>query len=125
MRHYGFLQQRTMSFRQSLAAQTLVLWIMVASQLWCDALLSHTFVSRTAFRSSGNPYYYSPPTRRRAPPLSMVAKSGGKIIESTEEFGKYVMSPESDRPVMVFYSAPWCVLRVVCLCRSLLDSGDF
>ena len=39
----------------------------------------------------------------------MVAKSGGKEILTTEQFEADVLSPDlTERPVLVFYSAPWC-----------------
>lgn len=41
--------------------------------------------------------------------LSMIAKSGGKEILTTEQFEADVLSPDlTERPVLVFYSAPWC-----------------
>mmetsp|Transcript_10074 Transcript_10074/g.16655 ORF Transcript_10074/g.16655 Transcript_10074/m.16655 type:complete len:270 (-) Transcript_10074:36-845(-) len=41
--------------------------------------------------------------------LSMIAKSGGKEIFTTEQFEADVLSPDlTERPVLVFYSAPWC-----------------
>jgi thiol-disulfide isomerase/thioredoxin len=41
--------------------------------------------------------------------LSMIAKSGGKEILTTEQFEVEVLSPDlTERPVLVFYSAPWC-----------------
>lgn len=46
---------------------------------------------------------------RSASDLSMIAKSGGKEILTTEQFEADVLSPElTERPVLVFYSAPWC-----------------
>ena len=48
-------------------------------------------------------------SRRSASALSMIAKSGGKEILTTEQFEADVLSPElTERPVLVFYSAPWC-----------------
>lgn len=35
-----------------------------------------------------------------------VAKTGGKVIASVEEYRTTVL--ESDRPVLVFFTAPWC-----------------
>mmetsp|Transcript_15973 Transcript_15973/g.34728 ORF Transcript_15973/g.34728 Transcript_15973/m.34728 type:complete len:238 (+) Transcript_15973:376-1089(+) len=41
--------------------------------------------------------------------LSMIAKSGGKEILTTDQFEAEVLSPDlTERPVLVFYSAPWC-----------------
>mmetsp|Transcript_18704 Transcript_18704/g.33551 ORF Transcript_18704/g.33551 Transcript_18704/m.33551 type:complete len:212 (-) Transcript_18704:221-856(-) len=43
--------------------------------------------------------------------LSMVAKSGGRLILSTEQFEQEVLLSESDEnqlPVLVLFSAPWC-----------------
>lgn len=37
-----------------------------------------------------------------------VAKSGGKIILDEVQFAKSVLDPDSTRPVMVFFTAPWC-----------------
>ncbi|KAL7566224.1 hypothetical protein ACA910_011291 [Epithemia clementina (nom. ined.)] len=35
-----------------------------------------------------------------------VAKTGGKVLESVEEFKKTVL--DSNGPVLVFFTAPWC-----------------
>jgi len=40
--------------------------------------------------------------------LSMVAKTGGKYITTTEQYSELVLNQEAPRPVMVFFSAPWC-----------------
>lgn len=40
--------------------------------------------------------------------LRGVAKSGGKLIVSEEEFGSSVLSPNAVKPIMVFFTAPWC-----------------
>ena len=43
--------------------------------------------------------------------LSMaVAKSGGKIILDEGQFARSVLDPDSTRPVMVFFTAPWYVV---------------
>lgn len=47
----------------------------------------------------------SRPTTR---PLQAVAKSGGKMIVTEEMFTKNVLSKDIPRPVLVFFSAPWC-----------------
>lgn len=39
--------------------------------------------------------------------LQMVAKSGGKIISSEEQFEEAALSKSLPRPVMVFFTAPW------------------
>lgn len=42
-------------------------------------------------------------------PLNMgQAKSGGKLIETKEEYNKLVLSSDSPRPILTFYTAPWC-----------------
>uniref|UniRef100_A0A7S2U7M0 Thioredoxin domain-containing protein n=1 Tax=Attheya septentrionalis TaxID=420275 RepID=A0A7S2U7M0_9STRA len=40
--------------------------------------------------------------------LTMIAKSGGKLITTSEEYGGQVLDPSINRPVLVFFSAPWC-----------------
>lgn len=40
-------------------------------------------------------------------PLS-VAKSGGKMILTEEMYSEFVLSKDVPRPVLVFFSAPWC-----------------
>jgi len=40
--------------------------------------------------------------------LSMVAKSGGKLVRDEKDFATFVLDSESSRPVMVFFTAPWC-----------------
>jgi hypothetical protein len=39
--------------------------------------------------------------------LYMLAKSGGKLITSTEQYVDMVLSPNVPKPVMVFFTAPW------------------
>lgn len=39
--------------------------------------------------------------------LSMVAKSGGKLIKDETEFAEDVLASETTKPVMVFFTAPW------------------
>lgn len=36
-----------------------------------------------------------------------VAKSGGKMIETAEEFEDFVLAEDSPRPVLAFFSAAW------------------
>ena len=54
---------------------------------------------------------------QRAPSLSMVTKSGGRLIASIEQFDQEVLKNESSDneppldpklPVLVLFSAPWC-----------------
>jgi len=35
------------------------------------------------------------------------SKTGGRLIKSAEQFSEFVTS-EAERPVLVFYTAPWC-----------------
>lgn len=37
-----------------------------------------------------------------------IAKSGGKMIETEKEFAENVLSKDLSRPVLVFFTAPWC-----------------
>mmetsp|Transcript_7042 Transcript_7042/g.14535 ORF Transcript_7042/g.14535 Transcript_7042/m.14535 type:complete len:218 (+) Transcript_7042:211-864(+) len=37
-----------------------------------------------------------------------IAKSGGKMIETEQEFTDNVLSKDLSRPVLVFFTAPWC-----------------
>lgn len=37
-----------------------------------------------------------------------IAKSGGKMIETEQEFEDNVLSKDLARPVLVFFTAPWC-----------------
>eukprot|EP00535_Pseudo-nitzschia_heimii_P002736 CAMPEP_0197183666 /NCGR_PEP_ID=MMETSP1423-20130617/7943_1 /TAXON_ID=476441 /ORGANISM="Pseudo-nitzschia heimii, Strain UNC1101" /LENGTH=201 /DNA_ID=CAMNT_0042634267 /DNA_START=453 /DNA_END=1059 /DNA_ORIENTATION=+ len=37
-----------------------------------------------------------------------IAKSGGKMIETEKEFAEHVLSKDLTRPVLVFFTAPWC-----------------
>lgn len=37
-----------------------------------------------------------------------VGKTGGKLIETVEEYTSIVLEMESQKPVMVFFTAPWC-----------------
>ena len=56
--------------------------------------------------------------QQRQPPSLLLrmsvntSKSGGRLIESSEEFARLVTSPSSSskkrRPVLCFFTAPWC-----------------
>lgn len=37
-----------------------------------------------------------------------IAKSGGKMIETEKQFADSVLSKDLSRPVLVFFTAPWC-----------------
>eukprot|EP00523_Entomoneis_sp_CCMP467_P018012 CAMPEP_0168809612 /NCGR_PEP_ID=MMETSP0726-20121227/3177_1 /TAXON_ID=265536 /ORGANISM="Amphiprora sp., Strain CCMP467" /LENGTH=190 /DNA_ID=CAMNT_0008861605 /DNA_START=97 /DNA_END=669 /DNA_ORIENTATION=+ len=39
--------------------------------------------------------------------LDAVAKTGGKVLQSAEEFTSTVLK-KSDGPILVFFTAPWC-----------------
>ena len=38
-----------------------------------------------------------------------ITKSGGKLIETTEQFTNNVLAKDTPRPVLVFFTAPWYV----------------
>jgi thioredoxin 1 len=40
--------------------------------------------------------------------LSMGAKTGGKLISTSNEYTELVTSTAAPRPVLVFFTAPWC-----------------
>ena len=47
-------------------------------------------------------------TRARASSTQLsIAKSGGKMIETEQQFAETVLSIDIARPVLVFYTAPW------------------
>jgi hypothetical protein len=50
--------------------------------------------------------------RRYRSTVLHVAKSGGKMIDTEEQFSELVLAKDVPRPVMVFFSAPW----YVCCC---------
>ena len=37
-----------------------------------------------------------------------VTKSGGRAISSIEQYQSQVLNSDENKPVLVFYSAPWC-----------------
>jgi hypothetical protein len=43
----------------------------------------------------------------RTSELHAVAKSGGKMIETEDQYNNMVLKSNSARPVLVFFSAPW------------------
>lgn len=47
-------------------------------------------------------------SRRQATTLQAIGKSGGILIKSEDEFEQVALSESLDRPVMVFFTAPWC-----------------
>lgn len=69
--------------------------------LLCSSISSFLFVPVTAFV----------PTfcfRQQHSAIHAVGKSGGKLILTDEEFGNTVLSPKAAKPIMVFFTAPWC-----------------
>lgn len=40
--------------------------------------------------------------------LFAVAKSGGRLIRTEQEFEELVLGQRNPKPVMVFFTAPWC-----------------
>jgi thioredoxin 1 len=47
--------------------------------------------------------------RRTSLPLYAVAKTGGKVLKTYEEFETMVLQAEADSPILlVFFTAPWC-----------------
>jgi thioredoxin 1 len=41
--------------------------------------------------------------------MSVASKTGGRMIATAEEYAEHVLgSADVDRPVMVFWTAPWC-----------------
>uniref|UniRef100_A0A8J9S1D1 Thioredoxin domain-containing protein n=1 Tax=Phaeodactylum tricornutum TaxID=2850 RepID=A0A8J9S1D1_PHATR len=56
-----------------------------------------------------NTIAWTPRPSKTSPRLSMaVGKTGGKLIETVEEYTSIVLEMESQKPVMVFFTAPWC-----------------
>jgi thiol-disulfide isomerase/thioredoxin len=39
---------------------------------------------------------------------SSISKTGGRLLESTDDYTKFVMDNTMDQPVLVFWTAPWC-----------------
>jgi thioredoxin 1 len=37
-----------------------------------------------------------------------VSKTGGRLLESTEDYRQLVLDGAVDRPILVFWTAPWC-----------------
>lgn len=72
----------------------------VACCLFATLSLANAFVPVT-------PTTYVTKQLSKASPL-FVAKSGGRMIETVEEFAEIVLSEETPRPVLVFFSAAWC-----------------
>jgi hypothetical protein len=38
----------------------------------------------------------------------MGTKTGGKLISTLDEYTEFVTSTAAPRPVLVFFTAPWC-----------------
>ena len=57
--------------------------------------------------------------------LFMGTKTGGKLISTSDDYTEFVTSTAAPRPVLVFFTAPWCgpvctVQRCgLCSCQSL------
>lgn len=71
-------------------------------------ILSTSFATINAFVPSSTSLIKSN-TRVGASSTQMgIAKSGGKMIETEQEFKDNVLSKDLARPVLVFFTAPWC-----------------
>jgi hypothetical protein len=89
--------------------------------LWCSLILSMV-TSSLAFvpqqvRNRVN--VFEPRDQSLAPPLLlqqvrstgalfMGTKTGGKLISTLDEYTEFVTSTAAPRPVLVFFTAPWC-----------------
>lgn len=84
----------------SLVFSNFLLLIVVVSQMvhTSESLLTRELFQWRALRRS--------PAGRAE--IYMVAKTGGKSISTAEEYSEFVLNPTSPRPMMVFFSAPWC-----------------
>jgi thioredoxin 1 len=63
-----------------------------------------SFVSRRAVRRDVNHKI----NNRCHVCLNVVGKTGGRLIETIEEYEESVLNSDSSKPVMVFFTAPWC-----------------
>lgn len=92
--------------------------------LWCSLILSMA-TSSLAFvpqqvRNVNHDSFYPPATQqqhlllhqharaRSTGALFMGTKTGGKLISTCDEYSELVTSTAAPRPVLVFFTAPWC-----------------
>ena len=67
-----------------------------------------TFVARCqGFTVSPLFYLHTNHARISETRLQAVGKSGGKMIETEDQYNSLVLSDETPKPVLVFFSAPW------------------
>mmetsp|Transcript_65082 Transcript_65082/g.181976 ORF Transcript_65082/g.181976 Transcript_65082/m.181976 type:complete len:180 (-) Transcript_65082:171-710(-) len=72
------------------------------------ALNADAFMASTKSIGWGQYYQSVSPRQSILRPLQAVAKSGGKMIVTEEMYTQTVLSKDVKRPVLVFFSAPWC-----------------
>jgi hypothetical protein len=117
------LSRKTVPAVMVLIGSFLVLILTIPSS-YCDAFVTSPMVSsrnhhhlgrhcNTITRSKKLSPQLSPPNNRHAyrdrrlSTFLQVAKTGGKMIDTEEQFSKLVLAKDVPRPVMVFFSAPW------------------
>ena len=79
------------------------------TQLSLSGMQGKALIDPSSLRRAGTSPSLTRTRPLRSTPLSMIAKSGGREILTTEQFYAEVVSPDlTARPILVFYSAPWC-----------------
>ena len=100
-----------------------------SSSIHCHAFVAQT---TTAIRQSTLSFSRIPTTTTTSTTKIttttrlQVAKTGGRMIDTEEQFTELVLAKDVPRPVLVFFSAPWyvtyfksCWCVDFCLCLSL------
>jgi hypothetical protein len=74
-------------------------------------LTALTFVARSeGFTSLVHTNHNRRPAARilaRNTEIQAVGKSGGKLIETEDQYSSVVLTKNTSKPVLVFFSAPW------------------
>jgi hypothetical protein len=52
------------------------------------------------------------------------AKSGGIMIQTESQYEEIVLGRDAKRPVLVFFSAPWCGKFFLCTCANRTENHD-
>jgi thioredoxin 1 len=95
-----------------------VKWILYAAFL-CHISISHAFGRVTFFHHLKfqphvvatflhSPQLSTMRQTRRFMSTKGVSKTGGRLLESTEDYRQMVLDGAIDRPILVFWTAPWC-----------------
>jgi hypothetical protein len=109
----GTTERRSRQRQQRLSPSLSLVFLILCFDLApCIAFLQQCRPHLLPYEAARYSFMFAPRTTTPIVLSMAVAKSGGKIILDEVQFAKSVLDPDSTRPVMVFFTAPWYVARL-------------